>query len=885
MKQYKYKFSVIIPVYNVEEYIGETIESVINQTIGFESNIQIILVNDGSKDNSEAICQKYQSKYPNNIVYIKQKNKGVSAARNNGLKHIKGKYVSFLDSDDKWDKCAFKRIWNYFEQHYDEIDLVDCRVKLFGDENDYYIFDYKYKKSQIIDTNINYKWTVLNAPTAIFKADAIKKMRFDERLKYSEDTKFINEVLLKKCKYGIKHNAKYFYRKRKNPNSAVDKRLNEKSYFIGPLEYCFTELIEQSIKKYSKVVPQIQELVLNNLIWRIKLTDTKNVLNKKEFSLYFKLIEKLIHFVDDDFIINKKWNDSYRIWLLKLKYGDESLNKFSCDNKYIYFDNKKLAEARKITYKNLRVDKNKLIIHGRYNSLCMNDDMQILFKDYNTNKTMEADIHYIKLWNKVAFDNSIVEKGLLFRIEIPIIKEKQEFINEIVINEKKLICRFNSIWKYGLSPKYKSYYTLDKRIILSNINNHLILERYHLLTLIKRFFIRNVDLLIKMKLRTLLKKNIIYPFKGFKNEIKPLKNIILLESNPDFSDNTKFLFDEMINKGVNKKYKLVWCVNDPEKFSNIKIDNVEFVKFFENNTNCKKDDYAKYCYRNAKIIIDANKYIKKAKKKQKRIHLNHGSPFKDAISYNTNIGEIDAIFVQSKFFVETESITKDIDKSKIFPLGFPRSDILYQDNDFKFKKIDNLKHNKIILWLPTYRSHKLSAQEDKSFPYGLPCINNLDELVKLNKKLESCKITIFIKFHPAENIKKLEKIKLSNIKIIKDEELKNISLYQLFGKVDALITDYSSVYFDFCLTKKNIGLAISDIDDYIKKQGNFQYEYKDVIIGNYMYNNDDLLEFIDDIFKGKDRTYEERMKLIKKYDDYRDGKATERVYEFIKKFL
>ena len=65
MSQKKFKFSVIIPIYNVEKYLNETIESVINQTIGFEENIQLILINDGSPDNSETICLKYKEKYPN----------------------------------------------------------------------------------------------------------------------------------------------------------------------------------------------------------------------------------------------------------------------------------------------------------------------------------------------------------------------------------------------------------------------------------------------------------------------------------------------------------------------------------------------------------------------------------------------------------------------------------------------------------------------------------------------------------------------------------------------------------------------------------------------------------------------------------------------------
>ena len=92
----EYLISVIIPVYKVEKYLEETIESVIHQSIGLE-NIEIILINDGSPDNSEEICLRYKEKYPDNIVYVKQKNSGVSATRNKGIEMAHGKYLNFLE--------------------------------------------------------------------------------------------------------------------------------------------------------------------------------------------------------------------------------------------------------------------------------------------------------------------------------------------------------------------------------------------------------------------------------------------------------------------------------------------------------------------------------------------------------------------------------------------------------------------------------------------------------------------------------------------------------------------------------------------------------------------------------------------------------------------
>ena len=104
----QFLFSVIIPVYNVENYLHETIESVVDQTIGFEENIQLILVNDGSKDGSLDICREYEKKYPRNVTVVDKENGGVSSARNTGIEYIRGKYVNFLDSDDKWEPQSFE---------------------------------------------------------------------------------------------------------------------------------------------------------------------------------------------------------------------------------------------------------------------------------------------------------------------------------------------------------------------------------------------------------------------------------------------------------------------------------------------------------------------------------------------------------------------------------------------------------------------------------------------------------------------------------------------------------------------------------------------------------------------------------------------------------
>lgn len=116
--------SVIIPVYNVEAYLRESLNSVINQTYG---NLEIIIIEDGSTDNSARICDEYR--WDDRVLVIHQKNHGLSAARNVGLDRMKGKYVAFLDPDDVYHPYYIQDMLATLER--EKADLVICRYKIY----------------------------------------------------------------------------------------------------------------------------------------------------------------------------------------------------------------------------------------------------------------------------------------------------------------------------------------------------------------------------------------------------------------------------------------------------------------------------------------------------------------------------------------------------------------------------------------------------------------------------------------------------------------------------------------------------------------------------------------------------------------------------------
>lgn len=115
------KVSVIVPVYNVENYIEKCLNTLVNQTI---QDIEIIIVNDGSKDNSEDIIKKFIEEYPDKIVYLEKENGGLSDARNFGIPYAKGEYIAFLDSDDYVENYMYQEMYELAKK--ENSDMVEC---------------------------------------------------------------------------------------------------------------------------------------------------------------------------------------------------------------------------------------------------------------------------------------------------------------------------------------------------------------------------------------------------------------------------------------------------------------------------------------------------------------------------------------------------------------------------------------------------------------------------------------------------------------------------------------------------------------------------------------------------------------------------------------
>lgn len=340
------------------------------------------------------------------------------------------------------------------------------------------------------------------------------------------------------------------------------------------------------------------------------------------------------------------------------------------------------------------------------------------------------------------------------------------------------------------------------------------------------------------------------------------KNLIFFYSNLGFRDNVKGFYDYLIEAKYNEKYKIVVSINDFEEYVDKAPKNVSFIDNKKGIKVFMKAKYAFYCF---------GKYPIKPSKKQTVINLWHGTPLKKLGNLEKGCEKIDynfftKIITASEMYVPIMAEIFGCKESQVEVFGYPRNDEMFKHN----KLVDvSVRRgcNKLFIWLPTYREYNddflVSILEDKHFEM-------------LNRFLAEQNCRLVIKLHPLQQIN-VSGMKYSHIDIITQQQLnkQNMSVYSLLRNADALITDYSSVYFDYMLLDRPIAFAIDDIANYQDKRGFVFENPKDYMPGMNINNAEDVVSFMTDVIEGNDSFAEERRRVNDIVNKYKDGNASE----------
>lgn len=359
----------------------------------------------------------------------------------------------------------------------------------------------------------------------------------------------------------------------------------------------------------------------------------------------------------------------------------------------------------------------------------------------------------------------------------------------------------------------------------------------------------------------------------------PLRDIVLLESSPDYADNTRAVYNEMIKRGLNSKLKFIWVIDgDTDRFRDIHIRNVRFVK-----RNSKR--YAFYYSSVARYIICGNSFLPRIRSSQKYCFIKHGCALKCTKGkYSLPEDCADALIIELSEYImpfSAENLSCDVNQFTV--LGFPRNDILFNSQFDIHSLFRDKRFNRFIYWMPTFRQHKKAKTSYSNI--SLPIIYTEEIAERINECAKKNDVLIVLKPHPAQDVSLIKTMNLSNLVFIDNEFLihNNIDNYELLGASDALLTDYSSVYYDYLLTDKPIGLCWDDYEEYEKREG-FAVDMDTVMAGGEkLYNDEDFCSFITRLAAGEDVLQQERSEVKNMIHNFTDGKSSVRVVDYLEK--
>ena len=383
-----------------------------------------------------------------------------------------------------------------------------------------------------------------------------------------------------------------------------------------------------------------------------------------------------------------------------------------------------------------------------------------------------------------------------------------------------------------------------------------------IITLIKRPY----KLLIKC-----INKFLIFVFSIF-----PIKNNkIILESQGDYCDNVR-AFSDFLNTQSNNAFHSIWLVQNPSKFKN-----KEQGTFVSRNEFCI-NFVADYHIATSKFFIFSHPYwLKRWRKEQIVINTTHSIAQLKASGKEWKKPIYNYILVCSEYCKSIKKISfSDNCDDHYLCLGQPRLDLMFKHKDCRSLLLNN-PSSKFVLCMETFKQTKTWDDGGNSDRFAINVISSIDEMKELNSYLYDNNTYIVVKTHHLQDMSYIESVNFSNILYFTDYDLENkgIQVNELLEDADVLITDYSSVFYDYLLKNRPIGFLIGDINNY--KRGFIMDDPFDEMPGEIINNYKELISFLDNCLSKKDDYVDKRLKICNKVFKYKDGNNSRRLYEWL----
>ncbi len=811
---FQYKVTVIVPVYNVEEYLRNCLDSLVAQTID-HSQMEVLLINDGSTDKSLDICYEYAQSYFMFKVFSKE-NEGPAAARNCGIKNAQGKYIMYLDSDDELTPETVKAVTDYFDTVYDEVDLVTYLDQPYKDGNKLKphprytnltqsgIYDID-KFPFIMQTRISVAVKNLLENNYLFDTS-------DEYKTSYEDQKYLNTIISKKMKIGFCGKGEYKYEK--NSESLVNKFAFPLYNFENSMRY-FEEMFESFVDGVPKY---FQALYIHDLSWKLRTNRLfPHHYEKEKYNEAVNRIKNLLDQVDDTVILNHPSVDNFHkhFFLSMKKDKDKAVVICDKDNISVYKNSLMLYSNKKfeiVLHKLNVIDNNiKLLAFAKspvFSYSILPEIYAVLTYQDNKIKRVKLELGespecYYKSKEKTNLFYSFfldvsVENLINIRIEV----QAENIVYDVY---------YYFMPSSPFSSSGKKYKAIFDDCIITFSNNSFVIKKLIAEQILNErqkaneIYINNSDIYNIRNNADRLRKNEIWLYYDCAGVEK---------------DNGYYQFchDFGVNDGVTRYY--VNANGEAENYSLFTSDQRSFIVNFKSNKHkalflASKKIITAYIEEKNIVPFEKNELAYYCDISHAEIYyLQHGIlhahlPWK----YAPGRIAADKIVVSSEFELKNFSRIYGFRQQDLLPVGMPR-----------FNHINkNIKPQKRILFAPSWRNYLINEDtgngwttNEKFFAESdyFKIFNEFLSSERLGKFLEETDVYLDFKIHPIFK-PYLHLFNVSDDHICLCNASINDEEYSLF------ITDFSSFVFDFAYLKRPIIYFVPDMPQF--KSGMNQY--------------------------------------------------------------
>ncbi len=862
--------SIIRLVANEILTIEESIDSIIAQNRDFEENIQLILLDTGSSDGSYQIAQKYKEKYPKNVKLLKSNEDSFALGVyfNQALEEADGEFIHFFDNRSELSKNAFSEAKKYLKKYSSEVDIVQIPTYYFDKKLKKELPKLDYVKTDIVDVTEHINHSIIYYGAAFIKKDAIGDLRFNEDLLDCDIDLFLTEILSKKEKYALVQSATFLRFKRR-----LDDDLKTKEYVENKFKFFFDYFID----KFDGNVPRyVQYILTSELNPIIRIEDLNEFYDSKEEIDGFW--EKLYRVLDvlnfEDLEVHEEVPRITRSFLVYLKNKDFHVESREDLNKVFLKSNDYLINS--LHFHKLRIDIVEVI------GDMLNMSVSFSSNCYTENLTIELTREFAD-GKREVFTGKFVEYPTTNRRIRRFLGVDWQF-------------PYNMDFKIPLTNRevsdltFKIIYDDDERHIamdnsiifrefagLSGLGNYLIKNGRIIYFRGKTFSIRPYSylLVLKLELKSIVRilrsggpfllqgifyrivYVLLYPF--WKNRTIWL----FIDRDIIADDNAEHLFKYCIQQddGIEKYFIINKDSPDYERLSS-SLDNVVAFGSFKHKI--------KYLF-SEKIMISQvtrgilnpftheNSYLYEGLSTYKFCFLQHGVT-KDDISWWIKKFHKNLFMFLTVSDLERDSMVNghyNYEEDRIPVLGFPR--------------YDNLKNDpqKEILFIPTWRRN-LDNPEDILKSDFLKSINSFLSNERLIKKAKELGYKIVFRPHP-ELWKFLDFINLDDV------VLSEGPYQEMFKTASVMITDYSSVAFDFAYLKK----PVIYYQDGEYHYGEGYYDYETMGFGKVVFDEDELIDKVIEYMENDCRMEDEYVKRVDSFFKFTDKNNCKRVYEWL----